>query len=65
MFGSELKALRAYLGCSPRVAKQAAAASMRHNYVPAPYTIYEGVYKFEPGRHWSRSLEGPRACLPV
>ena len=22
---------------------------MRHGYVPAPHTIYEGVYKLEPG----------------
>jgi asparagine synthase (glutamine-hydrolysing) len=49
MFGSELKALRAHPGWSHRIKGEAAAAFMRHNYIPAPHTIYEGVYKLEPG----------------
>jgi asparagine synthase (glutamine-hydrolysing) len=49
MFGSELKALRACPGWSPRIRAQAVAAFMRHNYIPAPHTIYEDVYKLEPG----------------
>ncbi len=49
VFGSELKAIREYPGWSPRIRKDAAAAFMRHNYVPAPHTIYEGVHKLEPG----------------
>ena len=49
LFGSELKALRAHPGWTPRVDRSAVAAFMRHNYIPAPHTIYEGVYKLEPG----------------
>jgi len=49
MFGSELKALRAHPGWSARIKPEAASAFMRHNYIPAPHTIYEGVYKLEPG----------------
>ena len=49
MFGSELKALRAHPGWTPRVDSDAVAAFMRHNYVPAPHTIYQGVHKLEPG----------------
>jgi asparagine synthase (glutamine-hydrolysing) len=49
MFGSELKALRACPGWTPRIDQNAVAAFMRHNYIPAPHTIYEGVYKLEPG----------------
>ena len=49
IFGSELKALRAHPGWTPRINAQAAAAFMRHNYIPAPLTIYEGVHKLEPG----------------
>lgn len=49
LFGSELKALRAYPGWTPRVDRAAVASYMRHNYIPAPHTIYEGVHKLEPG----------------
>jgi asparagine synthase (glutamine-hydrolysing) len=49
LFGSELKALRAYPGWTPRINRGAVAAYMRHNCVPAPHSVYEGVYKLEPG----------------
>ncbi len=49
LFGSELKALRAHPGWTPRIDRSAVAAFMRHNYIPAPHTIYEGVHKLEPG----------------
>ena len=49
LFGSELKALRAHPGWTPRTDRSAVAAFMRHNYIPAPHTIYEGVHKLEPG----------------
>lgn len=49
LFGSELKALRAHGGWSPRVRPDAIASFMRHTYIPGPHTIYEGVYKLEPG----------------
>jgi asparagine synthase (glutamine-hydrolysing) len=49
LFGSELKALRAHPGWTPRIDQNAVAAFMRHNYIPAPHTIYEGVHKLEPG----------------
>src|SRR5262249_2814825 len=49
LFGSELKALRAHPGWTPRINRNATAGYMRHNYIPAPHTIYEGVHKLEPG----------------
>ena len=49
VFGSELKALRAHPGWTPRIDRDAVAAFMRHNYIPAPHTIYQGVHKLEPG----------------
>jgi asparagine synthase (glutamine-hydrolysing) len=49
LFGSELKALRAHPGWTPRIDRAAVAAFMRHNCIPAPHTIYESVHKLEPG----------------
>lgn len=49
LFGSELKALRAFPGFDPPVCRQALAQYLRFMYVPAPRTIYKGVYKLEPG----------------
>ncbi|MCP1750203.1 asparagine synthase (glutamine-hydrolyzing) [Bradyrhizobium elkanii] len=49
MFGSELKALRQHPGWTPRIEPAAVASFMRHNYIPAPHTIYRDVYKLEPG----------------
>jgi asparagine synthase (glutamine-hydrolysing) len=49
LFGSELKALRAHPGWTARIDRNAVAAFMRHNYIPAPHTIYSGVHKLEPG----------------
>jgi asparagine synthase (glutamine-hydrolysing) len=49
VFGSELKALAAHPQFSRRVDRDALALYMRHNCVPAPYAIYEGVNKLRPG----------------
>lgn len=49
IFGSELKALRAVEGWEPKLDRNALAAFMRHNYIPAPHSIYQGVKKLEPG----------------
>lgn len=49
IFGSELKALRAARGWEPKLDRNALSAFMRHNYIPAPHSIYQGVRKLEPG----------------
>ena len=49
VFGSELKALRAFPGFDNTVCRQALAQYMRFMYVPAPRSIYQGIYKLEPG----------------
>jgi asparagine synthase (glutamine-hydrolysing) len=58
LFGSELKALRACPGWTPRIDRPAVAAFMRYNYIPAPHTIYEGVRKLEPGMILSLPMNG-------
>jgi asparagine synthase (glutamine-hydrolysing) len=49
VFGSELKALRAYPGFANKVSPEALALYMRFTYVPAPYSIYQNIFKLEPG----------------
>ena len=50
-FASELKALHAHPAWTPAIDRGALSAFMRHNYVPAPFTIYQGVWKLEPGTY--------------
>ena len=49
LFGSELKALKAFPGFDRPIDRGALALLMRHNYVPAPHSIYQGIYKLLPG----------------
>lgn len=49
LFGSELKALRTVNGWIPELDRNALASYLRHQYIPAPHTIYKGVHKLEPG----------------
>lgn len=49
LFGSELKALRAYPGFDNPVCRQALAQYLGFMYVPAPLSIYRNIYKLEPG----------------
>jgi asparagine synthase (glutamine-hydrolysing) len=48
LFGSELKALRAHPAFSAEVDRGALALYLRHNCVPAPYSIYRDVWKLPP-----------------
>lgn len=49
VFGSELKALRAFPGFDNAIDRGALALFMRHNYVPAPWSIFENIWKLPPG----------------
>ena len=49
LFGSELKALRAHPAFCAGIDRDALALYLRHNYIPAPYSIYKGVFKLPPG----------------
>lgn len=49
VFGSELKAMKAYPGFDATVCRQALSQYLRFMYVPAPRSIYQGIYKLEPG----------------
>jgi len=49
VFGSELKALKAYSGFDSVVSREALAQYLRFTYVPAPFSIYQNIFKLEPG----------------
>ncbi|MFP5422558.1 MAG: asparagine synthase (glutamine-hydrolyzing) [Gammaproteobacteria bacterium] len=49
LFGSELKALRAHPLWKGEIDRGALSLYLRHNYIPAPYSIYKGIYKLRPG----------------
>jgi len=49
LFGSELKALKRYPKFQAKIDRGALALFLRYNYVPTPYSIYEGIYKLPPG----------------
>ena len=48
-FGSELRSLRAHPSWNPQVDRDSLATFMRYSCVPAPYSIYRGIWKLEPG----------------
>lgn len=49
LFGSELKALKAHPAFKGEIDRDAVALLLRHNYIPAPYSIYKGINKLPPG----------------
>jgi asparagine synthase (glutamine-hydrolysing) len=60
LFGSETKALQAHPDFSASVDRGALALLLRHNCIPAPYSIHAGILKLPPGcllRIHARSLE--------
>jgi asparagine synthase (glutamine-hydrolysing) len=49
LFGSELKALQQHPDFRGDIDRGAVAVYLRHNYIPAPHSIYKGIYKLPPG----------------
>lgn len=51
LFGSELKALRAHPAFMSQIDRSALSLFLRHNYIPTPYCIYDGIRKLPPGMY--------------
>jgi asparagine synthase (glutamine-hydrolysing) len=49
LFTSELKALRVHPDWRAEVNRDALALLLRHDYIPAPHSIYRGIRKLTPG----------------
>lgn len=64
VFGSELKALRAYPRWNGEIDRDALASYMRYGYVPVPHSIYVGVRKLLPGTFLSLSPDAARGDFP-
>ena len=60
LFGSELKALRAYPKWHGTVNRNALASYVRYGYVPTPISIYEGILKLPAGTHLCVNVEAWR-----
>lgn len=77
LFGSELKALKVHPSFAASIDRDALCLLLRHNYIPAPYSIYKGIAKLEAGcllavsltqreptlvRYWSATVAAIVGC---
>lgn len=63
-FGSELKALKAHPRFQAEINRDALALFFRHNCIPAPYSIYQGIYKLPPGTVLTWKEDGNLTPVP-
>jgi len=64
LFGSELKALRVHPSWLGKIDRNALALYLRHNYIPAPYSIFTGIHKLLPGTLLQIPFGVPPGALP-
>lgn len=49
LFGSELKTLRSHPAFQSEISREVLPLFLRYLYIPAPFSIYEGIHKLQPG----------------
>ena len=64
LFGSELKALRAHPAWTAEIDRGALTLYMRYSYIPAPWSIYQGIQKVLPGHYVQIQKERVSDPLP-
>ena len=62
-FGSELKALRKYPNFSNNISQQALLQYFSYMYVPCPLSIFDGLFKLEPGCILKISSQPPKSKM--
>jgi asparagine synthase (glutamine-hydrolysing) len=65
LFGSELKALRQHPAWQGAVNRNALALFLRHNYVPGPYSIFDGIQKLPPAHYLEIGVDDAVPQSPV
>lgn len=65
VFASELKALVRHPGFSGELDRGALALFLRYQYVPAPWTIWRGLYKLPPGAILNIDLDAASRSEPA
>lgn len=76
VFGSEIKSLLVASARKPKLNRQALSHYLSFNYVPNPYTLFEGIEHLQPGTHmeidrtgvkvarwWDLSAVQPLSCM--
>jgi asparagine synthase (glutamine-hydrolysing) len=65
LFGSELKALVAHPQWVGKIDRNALTLFIRYGYIPAPYSIYQGIQKLTPGTIISFPTEQAQTAQPI
>ncbi|ANH99320.1 asparagine synthase (glutamine-hydrolyzing) [Pseudomonas koreensis] len=66
LFGSELKSLKVHPSFKAVINRDAISLFMRHNYIPAPLSIYQGIKKLLPGHYVSIKVDDlSKSCEPL
>ena len=65
LFGSELKALRAFEGFRNEIDRDALCLYTRFNYIPTPKSIYKNIFKLKPSHILSLKVSDTRNCPTI